>query len=47
MTTITRRDWWAGILTVTAGLFAVAGSILLTEAPEAAMLAWTLGLVGR
>ena len=28
--TITRRHWWGGILTLTAGML-VAGSILLTE----------------
>ncbi len=41
---ITRRDWWAGILTLTAGMIV---SVLLAKAPEVALLAWTLGLTGK
>ena len=43
-TTITRRDWWAGILTLTGGMIV---SVLLAKAPEVAVLAWTMGLTGK
>jgi len=40
---ITRRDWWAGILVLTAGILVLAWTIWSSQADEHAMLRWLLG----